>query len=280
MASGKTRSAHTKLFGARDLVGYARYAVIVAHPNDEVIAAGGLISQLKNVSILHVTDGAPGDNEIAQAAGFSRQSDYTQARREECIEALALANVPEERIVELGIVDHQAPHALADLARKVTAFLQHSAPDVVLTHPYEGGHPDHDATAFATHAALRLLERNGLSPPVLFEMALHPGKDGNKRVLDFLPGAGREVTTFMLDREAIELKRRMFDCCATQADVLKQNPLGPERFRKPPPYDFARPPKSGAFNYEKFNVEITADEWQRLIRQAWAALFREDSVKH
>jgi hypothetical protein len=29
-------------------------------------------------------------------------------------------------------------------------------PDIVFTHPYEGGHPDHDFTAFAVHAACRL----------------------------------------------------------------------------------------------------------------------------
>ncbi len=280
ISSGKIQSAHTKLFGTRWLMGPSRYSVIVAHPNDEVIAAGGLISQLENVTILHVTDGAPGGQGVAEAAGFSRPSEYARARREECISALALANVPEDRILEFGFSDHNAPHAIADLTRRIAGFLQQSSPDIVLTHPYEGGHPDHDATAFATHAALKLLERNGLTAPVVFEMALHPGADGDKRVLDFLPGAGREITTLMLDRRARELKRRMIDYFDTQGEVLKNSPIGPERFRKPPIYDFTMAPQGGEASYEKLNLGITADQWQILARQAWTDLFPDDAAMH
>ena len=150
ISNSKIQSAHTRLFGTRELVGHSRYSIIVAHPNDEVIAAGGLISRLNNVTILHVMDGAPSDRIATVAAGFSRPSDYARARRAECISALALANVPEDRILDFAVADHQAPHALAELTRRVAGFLQQSSPDVVLTHPYEGGHPDHDATAFAT----------------------------------------------------------------------------------------------------------------------------------
>lgn len=280
MQKGKTRSAHTNLFGTREWVRHSRCSVIVAHPDDEVIGAGGLISQLANVTILHVTDGAPINREMAKAAGFEQSSDYARVRREECVTALALANVPEERIVEFGVADHQAPYSLSHLTKRLTRFLQRSAPNIVLTHPYEGGHPDHDATAFATHAAVRLLQRNGLSPPVLFEMALHPGNDGENRVLDFLPSSGREITTFMLDEAAKELKRRMFNCFVTQREVLNKGPLGPERFRRSPGYDFAQPPNSGKPNYERFECGITGVEWQSLARKAWGDLFPEEAMTH
>ena len=193
MDGRKTRSAHTNLFGTPELDRHSRYAVIVAHPDDEVIGAGGLISRLQNVTVLHVTDGVPGNGHVADA-GFVRRSEYAKARRNECRSALALANVSEDRIIDLGIVLRQASHYLVDLTREVASFLQQTAPDVVLTHPFEGGHPDHDATAFATHAALRLLRRNGFQPPTVFEIALHPGSDG-KRVLDFLPSDATEMTT-------------------------------------------------------------------------------------
>ena len=278
MDGRKTRSAHTNLFGTQELARHSRYAVIVAHPDDEVIGAGGLISRLQNVTVLHVTDGVPGNGHVAEA-GFALRSEYAKARRNECRSALALANVPEDRIIDLGIVEHQASHYLADLTRKVASFLQQTAPDVVLTHPFEGGHPDHDATAFATHAALRLLLRSGFQPPAIFEIALHPGS-GGKRVLDFLPSDATEVTTLMLDKKARDLKRRMFECFQTQAEVLQKNPLGPERFRRPPQYDFASPPNVAQSTYEEFRRGANADEWQTLVRQAWSDLFPEESTSH
>lgn len=275
----RKRLGHASLFGTSALMGPFRCSVIVAHPNDEIIGAGGLISKLSDVTVIHLTDGAPRDTQFV-AAGFEGCADYAQARRRECISALAIANVPADRILELDIGDHQAPHFLTDLAKKITTLLQQSAPDIVLTHPYEGGHPDHDAAAFATNAAVLLLKRHGFKPPMLFEMALHPGRDGEKRVLDFLPSSGRETTTLMLDEEAQELKRRMYECFATQREALKENPLGPERFRRPPPYDFTLPPQRGKLNYENFDREFTRQEWQLLARKAWIDLFPEETVGH
>ncbi|MGI8733804.1 MAG: PIG-L deacetylase family protein [Pyrinomonadaceae bacterium] len=275
----KIRSAHTNLFGTRELAPHSRYAVIVAHPDDEIIGAGGLISRLENVTVLHITDGVPGNGYVAEA-GFARRSDYAKARRTECKSALALANVSEDRIVDLGLVDSQASHYLSDLTRKVATFLQKTSPDVVLTHPYEGSHPDHDATAFATHAALRLLQRHGFKPPTVFEIALHPGSDGTQRVLDFLPSDATETTTLILDKKARDLKRRMFECLITQADDLHENALGPERFRRPPPYDFAAAPRGGKANYEKFDCGVTGDEWRVLVRQAWTDLFPDETTAH
>ena len=272
--------AHASLFGPGALVRPFRCSVIVAHPADEVIGAGGLISKLKDVTVIHLTDGAPRNKRIVNEAGFEGSAAYAEARRRECISALALANVPEDHVLELDIGDHQAPQFLAELSKRLTTLLQHSAPDVVLTHPYEGGHPDHDAAAFATNAAVRLLKRHGFKPPVLFEMALHPGRDGETRVLDFLPSSGRETTTLMLDEEAQELKRRMYECFATQREALKENPLGPERFRRPPLYDFTLPPQHGKLNYENFDQEFTRQEWQFLARKAWIDLFPEETPGH
>lgn len=274
------RSPHTNLFGTRELAHHSRCTVIVAHPDDEVIGAGSLISKLGQVSIVHLTDGAPSNKQVAREAGFESPVDYAQARRRECISALAIANVTADRVLELGVLDHQAPHFLPDLAKRIMTFLRQTSPDIVLTHPYEGGHPDHDAAAFASHAAVRLLKRNGFKPPTLFEMALHPGKDGRKRVLDFLPSAGREMTTLMLDEKAQELKRQMLNCFATQREALKENPLGPERFRRPPEYDFTFPPQRGKLIYENFDWGITPDEWQFLARKAWMELFPEKSQTH
>jgi N-acetylglucosamine malate deacetylase 2 len=277
MGRGAKRSTHSDLFGTRELARETHCAVIVAHPDDEVIGAGGLISRLNNVTVLHITDGVPGNGYVAEA-GYSKRSDYAQARLSECRKALALANVDPENVIEFGLGGSQTPFKLADLTRRVAAFLRHTSPDVVLTHPYEGGHPDHDATAFATHAALRLLRRNGFKPPSIFEIAIRPSRDGTKRVLDFLPTGAGEITTLMLDEKTLDLKRQMFACFTTQPDLPRETAFSRERFRKPPRYDFALPPKGGTRNYENFGA-VTA-EWQELVREAWSSLFPKEAKPH
>jgi len=256
-----------------------RCAVIVAHPADEVVGAGCLISKLVDVTVLHVTDGAPCDMGDAEAAGFQERAEYAEARKRECISALAIANVPRNRVVDLEVPDHCASNYLADLTKRITTFLQESAADIVVTHTYEGGHPDHDATAFATHAALRLMKQNGLKPPALFEMALHPSEDFKAKVPEFLPGSERETTTLLLDERATKLKRQMFACLETQRASLAVSPFGPEKFRQPLPYDFTTPPHSGKLYYENFNWAPRSDEWQTLASKALADLF-PNGIQH
>ncbi|HEV2829839.1 MAG TPA: PIG-L family deacetylase [Pyrinomonadaceae bacterium] len=266
-------SAHAKLFGTGDLNRTTRCSVIVAHPADEVVGAGCLISKLVDVSVLHITDGAPSNMEDAKAAGFSNRSDYAQARKEECIAALSIANVPEERVVDLAVIDQCAAHCLTELTKKIATFLQQTGADIVVTHPYEGAHPDHDATAFATHAALRLMKKNGFRPPVLFEMALHPSTDWKAKVPEFLPGSERETTTLLLDERAQQLKQQMFDCFQSQRASLAVSPLGPEKFRQPPAYDFNAPPQDGKLHYENLNLGLTSEEWHTLAGNALVELF-------
>lgn len=269
----KSRSAHAKLFGTGDLTRTLSCAVIVAHPADEIVGAGCLISKLVDVTVLHVTDGAPSEMEDAEAAGFKDRTDYAKARKQECISALAIANVPEDRVVDLEVIDRCASNDMADLTKRITAFLQLSGADIVITHPYEGGHPDHDATAFATHAALRMMKENGLKPPVLFEMALHPSEDFKAKIPEFLSGAERETTTLLLDERATRLKKEMFACFRTQQESLAASPFGPERFRQPGPYDFSVLPNGGKLHYENFSWAPVSCEWQTKACNALAELF-------
>jgi LmbE family N-acetylglucosaminyl deacetylase len=277
-AGRRNRSAHARLFGTGDLNPTTRCSVIVAHPADEIVGAGCLISKLVDVTILHVTDGAPLDVTEAKTAGFNRPSEYAEARKRECLSALAIADVPEDRVVDFGITDHCASEFLCDLTRRITTFLQQSRADIVVTHPYEGAHPDHDATAFATHAALRLMKHNGFTPPVLFEMALHPTGDGIGRVSDFLPGAEGETTTLLLDERATELKQRMFECLESQRQSLNASTLGPEKFRQPTAYDFTVPPQRGKLLYENFDWAPRSGDWQLLACKALGDLFPKTNL--
>src|SRR6185503_8216928 len=106
------------------------------------------------------------------------------ARNREGLAALGLAGFPEDRLIMMGLVDQEASLDLAGLARAICVLLTRLRPAVILTHPFEGGHPDHDATSFAVHAGRALLGRSrphdGAAAPVILEMACyHAGSDGS-----------------------------------------------------------------------------------------------------
>ena len=52
-----------------------RVALVVAHPDDEVIGAGGRLSHWQDCHIIYVTDGAPQNSLDAAAAGFGTRED-------------------------------------------------------------------------------------------------------------------------------------------------------------------------------------------------------------
>ena len=151
------------------------------------------------------------------AHGFPDCASYAAARREELASALRLAGLGPEATGTLGIPDQEASLHLAGLARRLASELATSGAEVVVTHAYEGGHPDHDATAFAVQAALRLAPAGGLR---LVEMAgYHAGPSG-MAVGDFLPGTGAAPVAFALSAKQCALKRDMLACFTTQRQVL------------------------------------------------------------
>ena len=247
-----------------------RVLVVVAHPDDEVLGCGALLSRLDEVTVAHVTDGAPRDGADARRHGFPEAAAYAEARWCEAEAALALAGVPKSRHIGFGIADQDAAFNLAPLARRL-AFLVSSA-DVVLTHAFEGGHPDHEAVAFAVHAAARLVAAQGSRPAVVEMPFYHAGPSGWARQR-FLPhrDAGPEAVLVLSDEEQ-RLKRRMVEAHRTQASVLAGFGLDVERFRFAPNYDFAVLPNEGQLLYERHDWKLTGERWTTLVAQAAAEL--------
>lgn len=93
--------------------------VVAAHPDDETIGAGVLISRIPGTQILHVTDGAPLNMADATAAGFGTRESYADARRLETQRALARAGVPPTAIHNLGFVDQGAVFRLEQVTRAI-----------------------------------------------------------------------------------------------------------------------------------------------------------------
>src|SRR3954452_23166281 len=93
-------------------------------------------------------------------------------------------------------------------------------PEVILTHPYEGGHSDHDSTAFAVHLAAGILAREGLAAPIILELTSYHNYSGQRRLFNFLPTALNPIRTVRLSAEARETKQKMFELFTSQRALL------------------------------------------------------------
>jgi LmbE family N-acetylglucosaminyl deacetylase len=243
-------------------------AVIVAHPDDEAIGAGALLRELPDVVVAHVTDGAPHHVEAALRNGHETREDYARARRDEVVAALALVGVSPRQIRCLGFVDGEAALRLVEVSYAVAGMLDELRPEVVLTHPYEGGHTDHDATAFAVQLACGILRREGVPAPVVLELTSYHNRDGRRVHSDFLPFWPVPTRRVDLPPEAQLLKARMFRYFTTQQKVLSAFPLNVERFRLAPRYIFTVPPHDGLLDYERYCTTITGAQWRANAEKA------------
>lgn len=234
--------------------------IAVAHPDDETIGIGAQLCRFCDALLVHATDGTPRDGHDAAAHGFATLADYADARRRELADALAAGGAAGIRREVLGIADQQACRSLLALTRRIAGLLQREHPAAILTHAYEGGHPDHDAVCFAVHAACRSLAL--AAPPAIIEMALYHACGGEFATGVFLPAA-TPVTTLPLTAAERARKSRMLDCFRSQRAVLAPFDRAVERVRPAPDYDFTRPPHDGALHYERLGWGITGADWRR-----------------
>ncbi len=268
-----------------------RVAIVVAHPDDETLGLGALLPRLADVTLVHVTDGAPRGGEDARRHGFASPEDYAAARRVELAAATGLAGVPADRLTCLGVPDQGVASRLAETARRLVPLIRDA--EIVLTHALEGGHPDHDATAFAVHAASRMIGRTGEgavrqqnspSPdlchddgtrsafaPALIEFPLYRlGPDGGWLRQSFADERGAAM--LRLSPPERDLKRRMIAAHATQRETLDGFGTADEWFRPAPVYDFAMLPNEGALLYERHGWGLTGARWRELAAAALAEL--------
>jgi LmbE family N-acetylglucosaminyl deacetylase len=203
---------------------------VVAHPDDEVLGAGIWLHRQAQCErhILDITDGSPRDRQDARAKGFTTRRGYAQARRNELFAALQMIGSPRGNCHQCEYPDKEAYLHLPELIAAVVALIANWKPSLIVTSAYEGGHPDHDAAAFAVAAVRQTMQ----SLRVLEFPMYHADGRGEMVTAEFLPtasSAGEEGLT--LSEAERELKSHMVDCFVTQRETLRVFSLDREPLR-------------------------------------------------
>jgi N-acetylglucosamine malate deacetylase 2 len=235
----------------------ARVLIVAAHPDDEVIGAGSRLALFDRLTIVHVTDGAPRNMYDARRHGFRRPEEYEAARRNEFRDALRIAGARPD-CIELGIPDQEATLNAPHIVPQLSAIIGSFRPDFMMTHAYEGGHPDHDACALAVHLS-------GDGTP-LVEFTSYHTDGGALRTGQFLNECAPVLTVELSPAEQ-NRKRAMLACFRTQAETLALFGVAAERFRMAPVYDFSVPPHPGPLYYEQFDWGMTSKTFCGIARE-------------
>lgn len=241
---------------------------IAGHPDDEIIGMGAQLAVCPRAMVVHLTDGAPANMGDALRLGFDSRQAYASARRAEGVRALAKGGISCDSIVELNIQDQSSSYDVFAATCAILAAIERARPAVIVTHPYEGGHPDHDTAAFATHTALRISRWACGQRPALIEFASYHLRGECIETSAFLRKPKLRQHTVVLSSAERELKRRMIACHASQRAVLESFPTRIERFRFAPAYDFSQPPYPGQLYYERFDWGISGSRWRANARAA------------
>lgn len=267
VSSDKEDLVHRATAASGESLSMPRAVLFFAHPDDEVVALGGRFRRLRNAHFVHITDGAPADNQDGAAQGFESREAYRAAREQEFAAALSHAGLAGATRECLGYIDQTAGLHLEDLTRKVSQRIAAHRPEVIFTHPYEGGHPDHDACAFAVHHALG--DRQASQAPLIIEAPFYHLRHNSICIDEFLPAAHSTLSReYVLSAEERRSKLQLLACFPSQNRTLQQFSCKREQYRIAPEYDFLRPPHTPPVFYDYFPWGMTSGRFCELAKEA------------
>jgi LmbE family N-acetylglucosaminyl deacetylase len=182
---------------AEDLVpGHARAVVVAPHPDDEVLAVGGLLARLsvlaRDICVIAVTDGTsshPGSRHWSP----ERLARVRPLESQRALDLLGVTQVP----MRLGLPDGWLMTLRPVLEDRLLSILRPD--DVVFTTWRLDGHPDHEATGLACACVARQVGARLIEVPV---WAWHWAAPGDAR----MPWA--RAHRLVLDADASQRKRQ------------------------------------------------------------------------
>jgi len=210
--------------------------VIAAHPDDEVLGLGLTLIKHRNhgdsVTVVFTTNGAGGN--WKESSTVKRA--VSAVRFDEACAALAVIGIDPAGIVCLGFPDgglhRYIPEASADIATLIRVI----APRRTYVHAIEGGHLDHDITAFIVQ---EVSARLPIEP--VFEWAEYnseapagrPISDARFASDPYVPDFQCAPTPF--DQSEFASKQEMLAKYASQAVSIRYYPFCSEILRKARP---------------------------------------------
>ena len=151
----------------------ARLVVVAPHPDDEILACGGLISthvaQGGRVLIVAVTDGEASHDGVPSV----NRDDLAYLRRSERWLGLRTLGVAQPSVLSLALQDGGVQQQEHVLLKRLLGLLQPT--DVVVSTWENDGHPDHDTTGQVTRAACATRGCAYLAAPVWMWHWASPG---------------------------------------------------------------------------------------------------------
>jgi LmbE family N-acetylglucosaminyl deacetylase len=242
-----------------------RLVVLAAHPDDETIGASALLARFPSAQVLFLTDGAPQNTNLWPPYFSGSRAEYAQIRRQESETALAHAGISHKQISWLEGIDQEAIFEVPSLTAKLLRILREYRPHFLVTHPYEGGHPDHDSAALIAWLAAFRFEKEA---PTVCEMTSYHARDGQCVTGEFLRSNRSAELMFELSEPDRKRKRKMMDAYQSQRLVLENFPLLSEKLRIAPEYDFSQPPHEGKLWYECMAWPMSSARWRELASAA------------
>lgn len=194
-----------------NLDGVEELVVVSAHPDDETLAAGGLMATAAGrgiaVHVIIVTDGSAShpDSPTHSTADLARR------RAREAFEAISIV-APTASLSLLGYPDGQVRENREAISADVRAELARSHPRSLVLAPWRGdGHRDHRIVGEIVAGTAHELHRTLLEYPVWM---WHWGAPDEVALTD--------AAVATLDREALRVKRRAIAAHATQVAPLSE----------------------------------------------------------
>ena len=221
-----------------------RILILVAHPDDEVVACAAAIARAKAqgsvVSTLYLTHGC-----LAQETLWPWQrKDYENFVVTRRAEADAVATFL--GIQPVGWSTRPARHLWRELPQvfqEVDAAVKHYRPDQVWVPAYEGGNPDHDALnaiGFKLKGRLSVLE--------FPEYNFFGGKTRSQSFVS----SDETMRLFTLTPDERAAKRAALKMYVSERDNLSYVGVDQESYRPLAAYDYAHPPHQGKLWYARF----------------------------
>jgi LmbE family N-acetylglucosaminyl deacetylase len=233
---------------------FSRVLLLAAHPDDETIACGGLLQRASESLVIFATDGAPPHYGFEKE--FGSLENYSAERFREATRALAL--IPEcsfRRLSRPNGTYFQDQHLFLELPEAFSALrraIGDFAPDILVSHSYEGGHLDHDACNFLAAQAATQLEIERLEFP-LYSKDVN-GRDVFQQFRDVRSGA----FSIQLTACELDIKRRMFAMYRTQEKVFSFFTAVNELFRPAAVENYSQLPPWLAYPFENRRKALSA----------------------